>query len=390
MHTVASFPCSLVMRNDEEGTSISSTRMPPLPVPKPIERSPPSSISIPPMPVVPLHAPPESIQHPPPLTTSFPSAAYPLSETPLPPIGTSLLPLPLIPSTPRVPSSEILDIMPEHIAPLLVIPVGVASQLAKTFGHQQEKIKRRTGIGKSTLTEAEEETFWLSGDYKHVSDVCGCDPRAWRSPSEFCLLLRPAEALNGSNVADVLLPVIRSRSTSGTGTLEEGIKATMLMNPALQKTQEHIDLIVDSGPHIGVMPSKMMIVVINSQEIHQSDNIDCFFSFFRLLTMDNHHRLPISGNIADVSDTERSGIISLRARLSMRNMCLRLRKYISPPSASLGAAFAGKSLWEVSEDEGRVTLAAENNEHKLLLLPSGKEVQNKDGVPPSLPSPNLH
>ncbi len=274
IHTVASFPSSLVVRNNEEETSISSARMPPpLLVPKPIERSSPSSTSVPPVPVGPLHSPPEPIQRPPLLTTSFPStAAYPLSETPLPPIGTSLLPLPLMLSTPRAPSSEILDIMPEDIAPLLVIPVGVASQLAKTFGHeQQEKIKRWTGIGKATTpTEAEEEDiFWLSGDYKRVSDVCGCDPRAWGSPSEFCLLLRPTETLNGSNVADVgkgadvLLPVIRSRSI--TGTLEERRKATMLMNnhPALQNTQEHIDLLIDSGPHIGVMPSKIMIVVAN-------------------------------------------------------------------------------------------------------------------------------
>ncbi len=103
--------------------------------------------------------------------------------------------------------------------------------------------------------------------------------------------------------------------------------------------------------------------------------------------MDNHHRLPISGNIAAVSDTERSGIISIHAHMSMRNICLRFRKYTPLPSASLGAAFAGKSLWEVSEGEGRVTLVVkEHSEHKLLLWPSGKEVQNKhDGVCPLRP-----
>ncbi len=289
VHSVASFPSSLVVRNDEEETSISSTRMP-LPVPKPIER--PSSISIPSVPVVPLHAPPEPIQHPSTLTASFPSV-YPLSETPLPPIG-----WPLAPSTSLVPPSQFFDIMPEHIVPLLVIPVGVASQLAKTFGHHhQEKIRKRIEIGKVAAEAEEEETFWLSGDYKRVSDVCGCDPRAWRSPSKFCLLLRPTEVLNGSNVpdvgkgADVVLPVIRSRRRgTGSSILEEGRKATIPMNHDLHKFQEHIGLFVDSGPHIGVMPSKKMIVVTNSEEMHpQSSNVVTVG--FCLLTMDHHHHL---------------------------------------------------------------------------------------------------
>ncbi len=254
MHTVASFP-SLVVRNDEKETSTSSTRMP-MPVSKPIERPPPS-ISIPYVPIVPLQSPPEPFQRPCPLTASFRSA-YPLSETILHPIATPLLPV--IPSTsPLIPSPQDFDLMPEHIAPLLVIPVGVASQLAKTFGHQQEEVRRRTGIGKA-VEEDEEDTLWLSGDYKHISDVCGCDPRAWRSPSKFCLLLRPAEVSNGSNIpdvgngADVLLPVRCGKN--GTSTLKQGKRAIMSMNPTLQKIQEHIELFVESGPHIGVMPSK--------------------------------------------------------------------------------------------------------------------------------------
>ncbi len=288
MHSVASFPSSLVVRNDEEEISISSTRVP-LPVPKPIER--PSSISIPSVPVVPLHAPPEPIQYPSTLTASFPST-YPLSETTLPPIG-----WPLVPSTSLAPSSQFFDVMPEHIAPLLVIPVGVASQLAKTFGHHhQEKIRKRIEIGKVAAEAEEEETFWLSGDYKPISDVCGCDPRAWRSPSKFCLLLRPTEVLNGSNVpdvdkgADVVLPVTRSRSGTGSSTLEEGRKATVSMNRDLNKFQERIGIFVDSGPHIGIMPSKKMIVVMNSEEIHpQRYNIVTIG--FCLLTMDHHHHL---------------------------------------------------------------------------------------------------
>ncbi len=95
--------------------------------------------------------------------------------------------------------------------------------------------------------------------------------------------------------------------------------------------------------------------------------------------MDLHHHLPISENIAVVSGMERSGIISLHAHLSMRDMCLHIRKCISRPSVLLEAAFSGKSLWEVSEDEGRITLS-EKNESKLLLWTSGKDFQNQDGM----------
>ncbi len=259
---VASFPSSLVVRNDEEETSVSSMRAP-LPVPKPIERS--SFICAPSVPVAPLHAPPEPIQHTSTLAASFPNA-YPILETTLPPVG-----WPLAPCTSLVPSSHFVDIMPEHIAPLLVIPLGVASQLVKTFGfhHHQEKIRKRIETGNVAARAAEEETLWLSGDYKRISDICGCDPRAWRSPSKFCLLLRLTEVLNGSNVpdvgkrADVVLPVIRSRR-SGSSTLEEGRHVTR----DLHKFQERIGLFVDSGPHIGVMPSKIKwVVVMDSEEM---------------------------------------------------------------------------------------------------------------------------